>query len=135
MTIDASKLEFREIGTYSKKVENGGIAGDEENMDTTINVVTLRLTPTRQRYAELDKRYAELRPFFDELKAAKAAVINECGTDEFFQDSDGIVYYTAEKKGQWIDFTPYEILRTRRPGEKKGSLSLMVAKDAGFEVE
>jgi hypothetical protein len=96
---------------------------------------TASLTPAQAAYVELDKRYAsEFKPFLDELKAAREAVIGESGIGAFFQDDAGTVYYTAPKKGQWIDFTPHEIQRTRREGESKGTLSLTAAKEAGFEV-
>lgn len=107
------------------------------NTETTAAAQTASdLTPAQKTYVELDKKYAaDFKPFLDELKAARQAVIDEIGLGSFFQDTDGTVYHTSEKKGQWIDFTPHEIQRTRRAGEAKGSLSLTAAREAGFEVE
>ena len=103
--------------------------------DTALKTKTV-LTHAQQRYAELDKIYWEkIKNFMDRLKYARQAVLDESGAGVFFQDADGIVYATADKKGQWVDFTPFEIQRTRRPGETKGSLSLTAARDAGFTVE
>lgn len=94
------------------------------------------MTETQAIYTELETRFStEIKPFLDELKAAKDAVVNESGLDAFWQAEDGTVYHTAAKKGQWVDFTPYEIQRTRREGEAKGTLSLTAAKDAGFELK
>lgn len=94
------------------------------------------LTPAQSEFVLLDREYSErIKPFFERYKAAKQAVIDESGTGTFFQDEDGVVYHTAEKKGQWVDFTPFEIQRTRREGETKGSLSMTAAREAGFVVE
>jgi hypothetical protein len=93
------------------------------------------LTAKQSAYAALDKRYSsEIKPFLDELKVAREAVIEESGLDVFFQDADGTVYHTADKKGTFVEFVHHEIQRTRREGESKGTLSLTAAKEAGFEV-
>lgn len=93
------------------------------------------LSSVQEFYIEMDKRFsAEIKPFLDAFKVAKEAVVIESGVGAFFQDDDGTVYHTADKKGQWVDFSPHEIQRTRRPGEAKGSLSLTAAKEAGFEL-
>lgn len=103
---------------------------------TTATQTTKQLTEAQAAFVELDKYYADtVKPFFDQYKAAKDAVIAESGLGAFFQDAEGTVYHTAEKKGQWVEFVDHEIQRTRRTGESKGSLSLIAARDAGFEVE
>lgn len=94
------------------------------------------LTKAQQAYVDMDRTYHEmLKPFFDQLKAARRAVVDESGIGGMFQDEEGVVYQIAEKKGQWVAFEPVEINRTRRNGETKGSLSLTAARDAGFAVE
>ncbi len=91
------------------------------------------LTEAQRRYVEDEKYFSEsIKPLLDELTESRAAVIAESGIGAFFQDDDGTVYHTADKKGQWVDFTPFEIQRTRR--EAKGTLSLTAAKEAGYEV-
>jgi len=94
------------------------------------------LTDAQQRFVDLDREYtAIIKPFFEQYRAAKEAVIEESGTNAFFQDDQGVVYHTTEKKGQWVDFFPFDIHRTRRGDEKQGSLSLTMAREAGFVVE
>lgn len=99
-------------------------------------VKTAKVTSVQQNYIDMDKRFSsEIKPFLDAFKVAKEAVVIESGLGVFFQDDEGTVYHTADKKGQWVDFFHYEIQRTRRTGEAKGSLSLTAAKEAGFEIE
>lgn len=110
-------------------------AGSSHDHATAKASGSTALTAKQSAYVELDRKFsAEIKPFLDALKAAKDAVVDECGIGIFFQDVEGTVYHTAPKKGQWVDFTAHEIQRTRREGEAKGTLSLTAAKEAGFEV-
>lgn len=91
------------------------------------------LTEAQRRYVAAEKHFSEVvKPALAELRDLKTAVVQETGLGTYFQDEEGIVYHTASKSGTWVDFTPFEIQRTRRPGEAKGTLSLKEAKEAGF---
>jgi len=88
------------------------------------------------RLIELDKKKEEIKRYFEELEAATKAVLAEQGMDSFFQDpSDGTVFQIVKPEGTFIKFKEVDYIRTRREGEKKGSLSLTKARDAGFDIE
>ena len=93
------------------------------------------LTEAQKRFVELDRRKAEYKQFLEDLKVATEAVIAECGVGAFFQDEQGIVYQTAVPEGRFVYYERYCVNRTRREGEKAGSLSMKAARDAGFAVE
>lgn len=87
-------------------------------------------------YAEMERRFQEeIKPFLDHFKEVRDLVVAECGVGAHWQGPDGVVYEVTERKGQWVEFFPFEIARTRREGEAKGSLSLTRARELGYEVE
>jgi hypothetical protein len=89
----------------------------------------------RTKFIELDKKRAEYKEFLEEYKAAVADVHSTHGLNAFFQDADGIVYKTDLSLGRFVYYEPQVVMRTRRDGEVKGSLSLSEAREAGFTVE
>ena len=93
------------------------------------------LTETQQKFIELEKKKAVIKQFFDELRQATQAVVDDVGVGHYFQDEDGTVYKTSIPEGKFVYFEKYDVLRTRREGEKSGTLSLKEAKEHGFEVE
>lgn len=52
-----------------------------------------------------------------------------------WQTEDGTVWCTAKVFGKYIAFTDFEVIRTRKPGEIKGDLSMTKARKFGFVVE
>lgn len=95
-----------------------------------------RLTPVQSTFVEADMLYENMvKPFLENYRIAKAAVVAEIGYGEFFKDADGTVYKTEQCKGKFVYFETVEIKRTRRNGEEKGSLSMKEAREAGYEVE
>jgi hypothetical protein len=93
------------------------------------------LTDAQKRFIELDRRKAEYKQFLEDYKAATEAVIAEGGVGTFFQDEEGVVYQTAVPDGRFVYYERFCVNRTRREGEKAGSLSLKAAREAGFNVE
>jgi hypothetical protein len=91
------------------------------------------LTAAEQRFIELDREKEAHRKFFDELNQAAQAVADEKGVGHVFQDDQGIVYRVHVPRGRYVEFRTIDIERTRRPGEAKGSLSLVQARLLGFE--
>jgi len=93
------------------------------------------LTPTALRFIELEKKKADVKRYFDELKQVTEDLVSEYGVDTYFQDpSDGTVFKLVVPEGRFVQFDKYSYVRTRRQGEKRGDLSLKEAKDAGFEI-
>jgi hypothetical protein len=92
------------------------------------------LSSSQIKYIELEKKKDSYRKFLEELKEATQAVVNEVGVGGHFQDADGTVYQIEESEGKFVYFDRFEIKRTRRSGEKSGTLSLTKAKELGYEV-
>jgi hypothetical protein len=71
----------------------------------------------------------------EELKRVTEQLAKEVGIGGHFQDTEGTVYQVEETQGKFVHFDRFEIKRTRRVGEKAGSLSLTKAKELGYTVE
>ena len=93
------------------------------------------LSATQTRFIELEKKKESYKKFLEDLKDATEAVAKEIGIGGHFQDADGTVYQVEETNGKFVYFDRFEIKRTRRVGEKAGSLSLTKAKELGYAVE
>ena len=93
------------------------------------------MTEAQLKFIALEKRKEDVKKFFEELSLATEAVVQEIGLNKYFQDGDGIVYKTTVPDGKFVYFEKFSIDRTRRAGEKSGSLSLKEAKENGFVVE
>lgn len=92
------------------------------------------LSSAQTKYIELEKKKDSYKKFLEELKEATQAVVNEIGVGGHFQDADGTVYQVEESDGKFVYFDRFDIKRTRRIGEKSGSLSLTKAKELGYEI-
>jgi hypothetical protein len=93
------------------------------------------LTDAQRRFIELDKKKAEYKKFIEDYNQSVQDLIKEVGIGAHWQDPEGTVYQTSLCDGRWINFDRFEVNRTRRPGEKSGSLALKTAKDLGYSVE
>lgn len=93
------------------------------------------MTEAQKKFVELEKKKEEVKKYFDDLQAAIAAVVKEDGVDSYFLADDGTVYKVVEAEGRWINFDKYSYLRTKRPGEERGTLSLKDAREHGFQVD
>lgn len=93
------------------------------------------LTNTQLRYIELEKKKEEYKKFIEELKETTELLAKEIGVGGHFQDLEGTVYQVEEVTGKFVYFDKLEVKRTRRNGEKAGSLSLVKAKELGYTVE
>lgn len=56
----------------------------------------------------------------------------EVGINGYFQDEEGTVYKLVIPNGKFVYFDKLGYERTRRPGEKRGDLSMKEAQEAGF---
>ena len=104
------------------------------NLETYTRRVFM-LTETQAKYIELEKKKEQYKAYLEELKATTEQLQSEMGDGGHFQDGEGTVYQIADHKGKWVHFDKYQIKRTRRQGEKSGSLSLTDAKNLGYEVK
>ena len=93
------------------------------------------MTEAQKRFVTLEKRKEEVKKYFDELNQATEALVKESGVGSYFMDDEGIVYGIIEPEGRYIYYEKYSYVRTKRPGESRGTLSIKEAKEKGFPVE
>ena len=92
------------------------------------------MTPTQSRFVELERKKDEIKQYFEELTEATKALATEIGVGSFFQDDQGIVYKVVEPDGRFVHFDKISYVRTKRPHEKRGDLSMKEAEEAGFTL-
>ena len=92
------------------------------------------MTEAQKRFVELERKKEEIKKYFDELNAAVEAVAKEIGINSFFQDNHGVVYKVVIPEGKFVHFEKISYVRTRRPHEKRGDLSMKEAEAAGFTL-
>jgi hypothetical protein len=92
------------------------------------------MTEAQKKFVELERKKDEVKKYFDELNAACVAVSKEIGINGYFQDEQGICYKVVIPDGKFVYFDHISYVRTRRPHEKRGDLSMKEAEDAGFKV-
>jgi len=90
------------------------------------------MTYCQLKLVELDKRKDEVKKFFEELSQAVKDVESEIGVNGTFQDNEGIVYKITIPEGKFVHFEPLSYVRTKRPHEKRGDLSMKEAEEAGY---
>lgn len=90
------------------------------------------LSEAERRLVALDRLAPAIKAYYEARREALENVVAERGVGHYFQDADGIVYKTAEAEGRFVYFDRYEVKRTRREGERAGTLSMSEATTAGF---
>ncbi len=93
------------------------------------------MTGKQLRFLELERRKDEFKKWQEDLQEATAELVREHGLNAYFQDEQGTVYKLVECPGRFVTFERYVALRTKRPGEERGSLSMKEAREHGFQVE
>lgn len=93
------------------------------------------MTEAQKVFVELDKKKAEYKEFMELYTAAVNQLKEEMGVGGHFQDYEGTVYQVDNCDGKFIYFDKYEVKRTRRDGERAGSLSLKKAQELGYDVK
>lgn len=93
------------------------------------------MTPLQQRFVELDKKKAQYKEFLEQYNQTIKDLAREIGIGGHFQDYEGTVYQMAECEGTFVHFNKFEVKRTRREGERAGSLSLTKANELGYGVK
>jgi hypothetical protein len=93
------------------------------------------MTEAQRKFVELERKKEEVKKYFDELGEAVATVSKEIGINGYFQDDQGIVYKVVVPDGKFVYFEHISYIRTRRPHEKRGDLSMKEAETAGYKVQ
>lgn len=68
------------------------------------------------------------------MSKAVQDVKDEIGIGGMFQDDEGTVYQIIEPEGKFVHFEKLSVIRTKRPGEDRGDLSVKKAQEAGFII-
>lgn len=92
------------------------------------------LTDAQKRFIELEKRKDEWKKWHEDLQASLAELVRVQGLNSMFQDESGTVYKVVECEGRFVHFDKLGYDRTKRPGERAGTLSVKEAEAAGFKV-
>ena len=92
------------------------------------------MTEAQKVFVELDKKKVEYKQFIELYNTAVEQLKEEMGIGGHFQDFQGTVYQVDNCDGKFVYNTPLEIKRTRRDGERAGSLSIKKAVELGYNV-
>lgn len=92
------------------------------------------LSDLQQKFVELDFKKAEYKKFLEEYKQVVTDLAQEIGVGGHFQDLEGTVYQLDECLGKFQYFDKYEVKRTKRVDESRGSLSVTKAKELGYDL-
>lgn len=95
----------------------------------------MSLSEKQKRFVELERRKDEVRKYYEDLELATIELIAEQGLNTYFQDEQNIVYKLVENDGRYVKFDRFGYVRTKRPGEDRGSLSVKEAKEHGFAID
>lgn len=93
------------------------------------------LTDQQQKFIELTKQLELLKEQRKEVGSQLEELANQIGVGSSFQDpTDKTVFEIVIPDGKYMYFDKIDYNRTRREGERSGSLSLKRAKELGFEL-
>ena len=92
------------------------------------------MTEVQKKFVELERKKEDVKKYFDELNAATEALVKETGVGSYFQDEQGVVYKVVVPEGKFVHFEKYGVVRTKRPHERAGDLSMKEAEAAGFQL-
>lgn len=86
------------------------------------------------KFLELEAKKEAVKQYFKDLDEATKAVAEIVGINGYFQAPDGTVFKIVNPAGTFVEYKTVGYERTRREGEKRGSLSMKEAKEAGFDI-
>jgi hypothetical protein len=113
-----------------------------ENMDQ-MEKITENLAQNKEEYKKtlqlsvvnLSLQKEKLRKEMEEINKNLEDALKSLGMGHIFQAEDGTVFRVSKPAGTFVAFRDIDYDRTRREGEKSGSMSLTDARAAGFEVK
>ena len=93
------------------------------------------LTDQQKKFIELTKQLETLKEKRKEISSELENLANEIGVNSSFQDpTDNTVFEIVIPDGKYMYFDKIDYVRTRRDGERSGSLSLKRAKELGYNL-
>jgi hypothetical protein len=88
------------------------------------------LSLAQQRLIALDLRKPEIEAYYEQLESTLDEVAKEIGINGYFRALDGIVYKITIPEGHFVSYKRLAFVRTKREGERAGSLSVKEAEAA-----
>lgn len=92
------------------------------------------MTELQKKFVELERKKEEVKKYFEQLTEACQALSKEIGINGYFQDDQGIVYKVVIPEGKFVHFDKISYVRTKRPHERAGDLSMKEAESVGFKL-
>ena len=93
------------------------------------------LTDQQKKFIQTTKELELLKEKRKEIGLQLEELANQIGVGSSFQDpEDKTVFEIVVPEGKYMYFDKIDYVRTRREGERSGSLSLKRAKELGYEL-
>lgn len=93
------------------------------------------LTDEQKKFIEVTKQLEAIKEQRKEIGSQLEELANQIGVGSSFQDpEDKTVFEIVVPEGKYMYFDKIDYNRTRREGERSGSLSLKRAKELGYEL-
>lgn len=93
------------------------------------------LTDQQKRVIELSKECELLKEKLKKNKEELNTLLSEVGVGAHFQDpEDRTVFEITIPTGTFVSFSPIGYSRTKREGERAGTLTAKRAKELGYEL-
>lgn len=94
------------------------------------------MNETQLKFIELSKHYEAIKKQLQTAKTELVEKMVEIGIGNHFQDpEDKTVFQIVKPAGTFISFDTIGYERTRREGEKTGSMSIKAAEELGYSVK
>jgi hypothetical protein len=93
------------------------------------------MTEAQVRFVQLERKKDEIKKYYQDLAEATEALVKESGVGSYFMDDQGIVYGIIAPEGKFVPYEKYGYVRTKRPNEARGTLSIKEAQERGFPVK
>ena len=93
------------------------------------------MNDAQRQFLDLATKYEELKEELNDVRENLDAVMKELKVDTYLQDPvTFLVYQIVKPTGSFIYFKDIDYVRTKKEGEKAGSLSVKKAEEAGFTL-
>lgn len=86
-----------------------------------------------KRFLELAERIEQINEEKLKLQEELELEMKKLGIDTFLQDPEtGVVFQIVKPTGTFMYYKEIDYIRTKKEGERQGSLSMKKAEEAGF---
>lgn len=93
-------------------------------------------TDTQQEFIRLVKEKETLEKQIRRVNFIMTDIMKQLPMGEMFQEPEtGVVYQIIIPAGRYMEYRTIDYIRTRKSGEKIGTLSIKAAEEAGFVLK